>query len=161
MLENKKKRREKRRTSDMKAREAKKAALEIAGAIADRRSALISAAQGRGGFFPRLSNLRPDETKPGNPCTRLSFSLSLYSCSATSSAIFPFSAHCFICFLSVFSTIFIFFTSCRVSLCPPHPISSRRSDWEQRAGSERHEAGDGGGWLAWLISHPQEGRGRG
>lgn len=78
MLENKKKRREKRRTSDMKAREAKKAALEIAGAIADRWSALISAAQGRGGFFPRLSNLRPDETKPGNPCTRLSFSLSLF-----------------------------------------------------------------------------------
>lgn len=58
----------------MKAREAKKAALEIASAIADRRSALISAAQGRGGSFPRLSNLRL--TRP-NLATRAHVSLSL------------------------------------------------------------------------------------
>lgn len=145
----------------MKVREAKKAALEIAGAIADRWSALISAAQGQGGFFPRLSNLRPDETKPGNPCTRLSFSLSLF---LLRHLVCNLSVLCSLFYLLSVSFLyhFHFFHLLPSVSLPPHlPSSSRRSDWEQRAGSERHEAGDGGGWLAWLISHPQEGRGRG
>lgn len=99
----------------MKAREVKKAALETDGAIVDRRSALISAAQGRGGFFPWLSNLR--QMRP-NLATRahvsLPLSLSLFLLHRRDCNL---SIHCSLFYLLSVTVFPFFFSSCRASLC--------------------------------------------